>query len=178
MKKFLLSLALLAPMIHADSADTEILIIQASQCEQLDAGTRQFLAKFNTLRSFCQDEYNAIGILFDECRTLYASTADLLLQMRELASDDLKPAVQELIEHNFPVGLELIYTINELKETTQEMEYFNSLIVEKVNYQEMITTLISVAQKLHTIRVKLETVKEYVLQVQAAALTLTQNQDS
>ena len=176
MKKFLLSLALLTPMIHADSTDTRTSILEASQFENLDAETKQFLAKFTTLHSFCLDEYGAIETLFDECRILYSSTADLLVQIREQASDDLKPVVQDLIEQNFPVGLELVYTVNEVKEATQEMQYFNSLTVEKAVYEKLTTTLISVAQKLHTIRVKLEAVKEYVLEIRAEALTLIQNQ--
>lgn len=179
MKKFLLTLTIASAPAYAEPTDTanpapETQIIDA-QSPEMDQGLVDFLAKFKALYNFSVQEYAAVEKLWHECKERYVSITDKLDNIKQTTvSDDMRTKALALIDENLPVGLELAYALNEVKEVTQEMERFNALVIKPATYQESTKILIGVAQKLHTIRTKLEVLIEYTKEIETKALELAQ----
>jgi len=159
MKKFLLALALINPILQADSTDSTA--VPENQINEQDAAFIEFVAKFKTLHTFGIQQYAAVEQLFNECANLYSTTYNQLLFIKQSQGPDLQAKAQELTDELMKIGLELAFMLNEIKEVTSQMERFNTLIDEKATYQELTTLLLSVAQKLSDLRIYLENIQEY-----------------
>lgn len=171
MKKFLLALTLLAPILQADPATSTV---EASQTEQLDAQTVQFLTKFKALHSFCIAEYAAIEQLFKDCAILYSETFELLFALDQRGDEELQKKCHELHESLAPAFMDLNHLLNRVQEVHKNMATFNAMLEEATDYTAVTEYLLTIAQEMYTIRTALETIKKYEAAIHAEALALSQ----
>jgi hypothetical protein len=166
MKKFLLALTLLTPVIKADVTDT----CQAQMCPE----TIQFAAKFKSLHSFCATTYAAIEQLFQDCATLYSETFDLLSALEQHGDETLRQQSHQLHDNLAPAIIDLNELLHRVKELNAQMKDFNAMIQEATDYQEVTKSLLTIAQEMHTIRMSLEAIKQYEAEINAEALELSE----
>jgi len=170
MKKFLLALALLAPMINAEST-----ALKGSSAQgEITPEMIQFAAKLKTLHSFCIETYAAIEQLFKDCGSLYTETFDLLADLQEHGDESLKQQSHQLNEDLMPAIMDLNELLHRVKEINAQMKDFNTMIQTATDYQEVTNYLLAIAQEMHTIRVSLEAIKQYEAEIKAEALELSQ----
>lgn len=174
MKKLLLALTLISPIINAESAD-----LQNSATEvQITPEMIQFAAKFKALHSFCIEEYAAIEKLFKECANLYAETLDLLSGLEQQEGEALKERCLALQDELTPAIMDINELLHRVKELNTQMKAFNAMIQEATDHQEVTLHLLAIAQEMHTIRVSLEAIKEYEAEIKAEALELSQGNET
>ena len=170
MKKFLLALTLISPMINATSTDLNIIAPEAEITPEMI----QFVARFKALHSFCIEEYAAIEQLFQNCGSLYAQTFDLLAALEHHGNQTLKQQCHELHDNLAPAIMNLNELLHRVEELNVQMSTFNAMIQQTTDYQEITKYLLAIAQEMHTIRVSLEAIKEYEAAIKAEALELSQ----
>lgn len=170
MKKFILSLALISSILHAEPMDAQPDVDQT----EISAETIEFAAKFKALHAFCISEYDAIEKLFADCGRIYSETFDSLSELGQHENEAVKKKSLELLDDLNPAISDINTLLGRLQELNQGMELFNKMIQEATEYTQVTSLLISIAQEMHTIRVSLEAVKEYEAKIQAEALELAQ----
>lgn len=169
MKKLLLALTLLAPMINAESIDAQISDSQAEITPEMI----QFAAKLKTLHAFCIEEYTVVQELFKECASIYGQTFELLFALEQKEDEVIKELSRTLQDELTPAVMDLNELLHRLQELNTQMAQFNVLIQETEDHQEIIKNLLAIAQETHIIRVSLEAIKQYENQIYTQALELS-----
>lgn len=169
MKKLIIALTLLAPMINAESTDLQ----NSEPKAEITPEMIELAAKFKALHSFCIEEYSAIEALFKDCGSLYAEIYDQLSRAEESGNQSLKEQCLTLQNDLTPAIMDLNELLHRVQDLNVKMQNFNVMLQEATDFQEVVNKLLSIAQEMHSIRVSLEAIKEYESEILKKGLELT-----
>lgn len=161
MKKLIIALTLLAPMINAESTDLQ----NSEPRAEIAPEMIQLAANFKALHSFCIEEYSAIEALFKDCGSLYAEIYDQLSRAEESGNQSLKEQCLSLHNDLTPAIMDLNELLHRIQDLNVQMENFNTILQAETDFQTVMNHLLAIAQEMHSIRVSLEAIKEYEAEI-------------
>jgi hypothetical protein len=160
MKKLLLILSLISPVLYAMEGSADPVAQVGTQNTESNAALIAFVAKFKALHTVAVKEYAAVEQLFNKGVHTFNAVYENLEPFETSTNHALQSQVSQIKEQIQPLGLQLAAMLEEIQEVNADMTRFNALTVQESTYQELTYILMNVVDKLQAIKQELEAITQ------------------